>query len=635
MKRQFSTALAVSLAAAIQLGAADLYVTDNANFQTALDTAQANGEADTIHVAAGIYNISTTTTLTYVSSVGENYSLTIQGAGADSTILDGDKNVQIMDINTSSIPDDWDADITIKGITFHEGVNKTTIVTAGGGGLIVRTNLSNINVEDSIFSNNFSAGYGGGVYANSSHGNVTLTNNTFNVNSALMSGGGAAAYTLYGNVTLTNNTFSGNSADDGGGGVYARSESQLSKVTLTNNTFSTNAALSSGGGAIVLTSAGTAILTNNTFSDNTALDFHGGGAYVLLFHDLGNAVLYNNIIWNNTAGGEGDDLFVDNGETYVSGVKSVKLYNNNLGPNANFTTGKSEDLYIVYTDTPVYLEADNLTVNPLFADAAFHLSESSPLIDEGNVSAPALPATDFEGDNRVIDGNDDGTALPDIGADEYVPDQLAQPDIDVTPTSLGFGDVIVGNSKELSVTVSNSGNANLTVNSVATSGANAGEFSLFNGCTIVEPGNSCTVTVTFTPTTAGSKTATLSIKSDDPDEATVDVSLAGNAKSPEDYADDIIKSINDLVEFGYLVGKGKGKSADKRLNALMNMIETAKDLIEQDRILEACNQLHSVDQLTDGDPIPGEFVQNVNPEVDAVKELNDMIQELMDSLSCS
>ena len=50
-------------------------------FQTALTTAQANGEPDTINVAAGTYNIATT--LTYTASATENFALTIDGFDSD------------------------------------------------------------------------------------------------------------------------------------------------------------------------------------------------------------------------------------------------------------------------------------------------------------------------------------------------------------------------------------------------------------------------------------------------------------------------------------------------------------------------------------------------------------------------
>jgi hypothetical protein len=47
-----------------------------------------------------------------------------------------------------------------------------------------------------------------------------------------------------------------------------------------------------------------------------------------------------------------------------------------------------------------------------------HLWSVSPCIDEGTDSV-VLPDSDFEGDPRIIDGDSDGTAIVDMGADEY------------------------------------------------------------------------------------------------------------------------------------------------------------------------------------------------------------------------
>ena len=79
-----------------------------------------------------------------------------------------------------------------------------------------------------------------------------------------------------------------------------------------------------------------------------------------------------------------------------------------------------------------FTEYGNLyDLDPLLADPAagdFHLPYDSPCIDagerlkHGNLSWPALPATDFYGDKRVVDGDADGKPAVDIGADEYVPD---------------------------------------------------------------------------------------------------------------------------------------------------------------------------------------------------------------------
>ena len=47
-----------------------------------------------------------------------------------------------------------------------------------------------------------------------------------------------------------------------------------------------------------------------------------------------------------------------------------------------------------------------------------HLGACSRCIDAGNNGATDLPEFDFEGDERILDGNDDGTATVDMGMDE-------------------------------------------------------------------------------------------------------------------------------------------------------------------------------------------------------------------------
>jgi hypothetical protein len=63
----------------------------------------------------------------------------------------------------------------------------------------------------------------------------------------------------------------------------------------------------------------------------------------------------------------------------------------------------------------------NISADPLFVDAAggdFHIRRG-PAVDAGtNTDAPA---NDIDGDPRPIDGNGDGVAIVDIGADEALP----------------------------------------------------------------------------------------------------------------------------------------------------------------------------------------------------------------------
>jgi hypothetical protein len=90
--------------------------------------------------------------------------------------------------------------------------------------------------------------------------------------------------------------------------------------------------------------------------------------------------------------------------------------------------------------------------------------------------------------------------------------------------SLNFGAQSVGTtSPAKSVTLSNTGKATLKVASIATTG----DFAQTNNCkSSLAPGKNCTISVTFKPTSAGSRNGTLSV-SDNAAGSPQAVSLSG------------------------------------------------------------------------------------------------------------
>jgi hypothetical protein len=102
----------------------------------------------------------------------------------------------------------------------------------------------------------------------------------------------------------------------------------------------------------------------------------------------------------------------------------------------------------------------------------------------------------------------------------------ASPSVSVSPASLDFGNVTAGQTRDLTLTVSNTGQASLTVSAASSSN------SLFTVASpavpfLVAAGSQQAVTVRFTPTAAGSQSGTLTLSTNDPARATVAVSLAG------------------------------------------------------------------------------------------------------------
>jgi hypothetical protein len=89
---------------------------------------------------------------------------------------------------------------------------------------------------------------------------------------------------------------------------------------------------------------------------------------------------------------------------------------------------------------------------------------------------------------------------------------VGAPGATVTPAALGFGTVVAGSPKSLSVTVANSGDAELVVGKPTVTGAAAADYAVAaTTCDKVAPGASCTVTVQFAPTATGARAATLEI----------------------------------------------------------------------------------------------------------------------------
>jgi hypothetical protein len=110
--------------------------------------------------------------------------------------------------------------------------------------------------------------------------------------------------------------------------------------------------------------------------------------------------------------------------------------------------------------------------------------------------------------------------------------------------SLNFPPTGPGSSSSLPLTLTNTGNAPLTVTGVAFSGTNAADFSQTNNCTAVAPKASCIITALFTPSTLSAESAAMAIGSNASNSPT-SVSLA-TAPAPAP----IISVSSTTLDFG-------------------------------------------------------------------------------------
>ncbi|MBA2516727.1 MAG: DUF1929 domain-containing protein [Solirubrobacterales bacterium] len=134
----------------------------------------------------------------------------------------------------------------------------------------------------------------------------------------------------------------------------------------------------------------------------------------------------------------------------------------------------------------------------------------------------------------------DGNGVPSVarfiklggGPVEPPPPPATAPRLTATPGAAAFGTVDIAGTKELSVTVENAGDADATVSTPSLSGADAGQFSAPAGGFTLAPGARRDLTVTFAPTTAGAKAATMSLSYGAAAGSPLTVALSGTGNDP-------------------------------------------------------------------------------------------------------
>ena len=108
---------------------------------------------------------------------------------------------------------------------------------------------------------------------------------------------------------------------------------------------------------------------------------------------------------------------------------------------------------------------------------------------------------------------------------------IPKPDISVNPTSHDFGSLDVGDTSQAQTfTLTNSGNVDLVIGILSITGRDSSDFIIHNdSCSAqtIAPFGTCMVDVVFSPTSGGSKSASLSIQSNDPNTPTLNIPLSG------------------------------------------------------------------------------------------------------------
>jgi len=167
---------------------------------------------------------------------------------------------------------------------------------------------------------------------------------------------------------------------------------------------------------------------------------------------------------------------------------------------------------------------------------------SAPMfnLDPGEESSVSVSYTPGESgvDMGILAVNSGDPDTPVVNVDltgSGVPQQVQECNLSVSPTTLAFGDVTVGNSPAMSATVSNMGSAPCNV-SLQKSGSS--DFAITSSTNFsVNPGDSTNVSVSYTPGEAGADAGTVAVNSNDPDTPVVNVDLTGNGLQQQGQCD--------------------------------------------------------------------------------------------------
>ncbi len=152
---------------------------------------------------------------------------------------------------------------------------------------------------------------------------------------------------------------------------------------------------------------------------------------------------------------------------------------------------------------------------------------------------PADPGT-YTDTLRIESDDPDSPTLVDVTGSAIFPPVIA-----LSPASLDFGEVQLGQDLSLSFQVSNDGGSPLQINSLSLANGSAGFSIAQQALPQLDPGQSATVDVTYTPGgTIGADSDLLVISSNDPLSPDVTVNLTGLGTDPS------LDVIPDSIDFG-------------------------------------------------------------------------------------
>lgn len=217
-----------------------------------------------------------------------------------------------------------------------------------------------------------------------------------------------------------------------------------------------------------------------------------------------------------------------------------------------------------------------------------------------------------------------------------------------------FGDVELGSTSRATVTISTSSIENVILTALRLQ--NGAEFKVVTEVLqegiVVPPNQTVGIEIAYTPAIIGTVTDTLYIHTNNPFIGRRIIQLSGNGYNSKIEIGDILEFFDTAVAAGSLQGDEGEKSSDylsdnkssftqkakkagkdnrpvdNRLKAFRNMIKSVDNMVQDENITGACEQLIDIYRKTDGQS-PPDFVAGV-----AKEDLAEMIVAYSKQLDC-